>query len=125
MIVKIYRLEHPIDHHGPYRLDSRHSSIDTHKLDDMCSYHSYSSNEHPAGSDDIPEWRWKSDYYFGCNTLNDLKWWFFNYWNDLKSMGFLVHEIEIDSVHVLQSKSGKQIAFKKDKVLNINQLQLN
>ena len=69
---------------------------------------------HPGASIDFECWGDFSGRHFGFATVTDAHRWFGPWLPKLISVGFRLVEFEVDVNHVTVSKSGKQLAFRRD-----------
>lgn len=123
---KVYRIEHSTlsENHsdgigfGPYRSDGPFSLSS-----DMSDDHSYGSNERPEIFGDTlsgldRDRMMDNNFYCACPTISSLKTWFDGWMEDLKEEGYVVVEYTVNDSDIVPTKSGKQVAFFADGVVD-------
>lgn len=115
----IYRIEHPSDKYGPYRLTGIIRPVELLKLADKLCYKHNSSGCHPGIHSDTA-------FNFNCDTdicgfpsIESYKSWFYGFRAALRRNGYQLLEIEVPDKKIKKTVSGKQVAFprKSAKVL--------
>lgn len=112
--MKIFRVEHCKTGDGPF-------SRDGHNLCEV--YGSDYVVEHRPPRDDGMRKFDRSNLSFGCLSLEDVFFWFEDYFNWLQAHGFVVRVFEINDPDLVEtSRSGKQCAFPKGKAVMVEEI---
>lgn len=105
--VSIFRVEHPDENAGPYRVMK-----DAHRFDTAALPR---GDNHPSiiGDTGYDVYSWPFGYVCGCESMKGLRHWFFDR-ESIKMMGekgFVINEYRVEREDIKFGKSGTQVAF--------------
>lgn len=130
--IKIYRIE-DCEGNGPYRGHYLGSVLEMHREHFRSDYHtapsydfSYPVFQHRASISGIFKPQGPNpEYFYGCSSITLLERWFRGFTSSLEKNKFRIMEYEVPEYDVIVSHSGRQIAFKKDNIINKKELNFN
>ena len=107
----IYRVEHAVNGHGPYRYGHYDRPAEMDRLE--CHSYGKLNKGRPVFCDDFMGKVIPPNCIAGFNSLKCLRWWFKGFMRLLQRNGFIIRIYSVPSAYVYIGKSKHQVAFLK------------
>jgi len=98
--VRVYRVEHPVHHIGPYNAPGRYGNSE---LERMYESHNDAAHPSPWRGNEFPReayYNLTSEYRFAFETVDALRDWFFGYRAMLRRHGFVLAVYEVPRIAI-------------------------